>query len=79
MPILLHDPIRPASILLMTTSTIDAGLVEQSLPDIFPDGMWSIEPDRIRPLNFDDAKATHAFYTQHMVGNFREATFPELK
>ena len=74
MSILLHDPIRPASIFLMTTSTIDAGLVEQSLPDIFPDGIWPIEPDHIRLLNFDDAKAVHASYTQHMVRNFRDAT-----
>jgi hypothetical protein len=62
---------NPASaIFLMTTSTIDAGLVKQSLPDIFPDGMWSIEPDRIGLLNFDDAKAAHALDAQRVVRDF---------
>jgi hypothetical protein len=36
---------------------IGAGLVEQSLPGIFPDSVRPIEPDRICLLNFDDAKA----------------------
>jgi hypothetical protein len=53
---------------------ICAGLVEQSLPDILPESIWPIEPDCIRLLNFDDAKAAHALNPQHVLGDFREAT-----
>lgn len=44
------------------------------MPDILPDGMWSIKPDRIRLLNFDDTKAAQALNPQQVVGDFREAT-----
>jgi hypothetical protein len=53
---------------------IGAGLVEQSLPDIFPDSVRSIEPDRIPLLNFDNAKAADAFDAEHMARDFREPT-----
>jgi hypothetical protein len=52
---------------------IAAGLVEQALPDIFPDGMWSIKSDGIGFLHFDGAKAANAFDAEHMARNFREA------
>ncbi|MBR0838676.1 hypothetical protein JQ607_00535 [Bradyrhizobium liaoningense] len=58
----------------MAAGAICAGLVEQSLPDILPEGMWSIKPKRIRLLNFDDTKATQALNPQQVVGDFREAT-----
>jgi len=45
----------------MSACAIGAGLVEQPLPDILPDGMRSIEPDGIRLLNFHNRKATDAF------------------
>jgi hypothetical protein len=48
----------------VTTGSICAGLVEQSLPNIFLDSVRPIEPDRIRLLNFDDAKASRAFNPQ---------------
>jgi len=61
----------------MTTSTIDAGLVEQSLPNIFTEGIWPIDSDHIRLLNFDDAKASHALNPQHVVGDIRKPTLPD--
>ena len=60
-------------LLFVPASANGTGLIEQSLPDILPDRMWSVAPNRIRLLNFYDAKAAHAFYTQHMERNFREA------
>jgi hypothetical protein len=49
--------------------------VEQSLPDILPDGMWSIKPNGIYLLNFDDdTKAAQALNEQQVVGDFREVT-----
>jgi len=66
----LTTPAWPAPIFLVTTGAICAGLVEQSLPDILPDGIWSIEPESICLLNFDDAKAAHALNPQHVVGEF---------
>jgi hypothetical protein len=53
---------------------ICAGLIEQSLSHILPDGMRSIEPDRVRLLNFDDTRAAQALNPQNVVLNFREAT-----
>jgi len=53
---------------------IVAGLIEQALTDIFPDGMWPIKSDGIRLLNFDDAKAPQALDAQHMARNFRKST-----
>jgi hypothetical protein len=61
----------------VATGAICASLVEQSLRDILPDGMWSIKPYRVSLLNLDNAKAAHAFYTQHMGRNFREATLQD--
>jgi hypothetical protein len=58
----------------VATGAICAGLVEQSLPGILPDGIWSIKPNRIRLLNFDDTKAAQALNPQQVVGDFREAT-----
>jgi hypothetical protein len=52
---------------------IAASLVEESLPDIFPDSMRPIKPDRIRLLHFDDAKAADALDAEQMARNFREA------
>jgi hypothetical protein len=69
----LAPPIRPASILLQPARAVAASLVEQSLPDIFPDGMRSIKSDRIRLLYFDDPSAADAFDAQHVSRNFREA------
>jgi hypothetical protein len=57
----LSSPIRPASILLQPACAVAAGLVEQSLPDILPDGMRSIKSDGIRLLYFDDPSAADAF------------------
>jgi hypothetical protein len=48
-------------------------MVEQSLTDIFPDGMRPIISDGIRLLNFDDAKAAHALDAEQVSRNFREA------
>jgi hypothetical protein len=56
-----------------------AGLIEQSLPDILPDGVRPIEPDGIRLLNFDNAKAADAFDAQHMARDFREAALLDRK
>lgn len=64
----------PAAIFLVATGAICAGLVEQSLRDILPDGMWSIKPYRVSLLNFDDAKAAQALHPQQVVGDLREAT-----
>jgi hypothetical protein len=50
-----------------------AGLVEPSLPDILAARVPPIKLDCIRLLDFDDAKAAHAFDAQHMTWNFREA------
>jgi hypothetical protein len=50
-------PIRPATVLLVSACAAGAGLVEQSLPDIFPDGMRAIVSDCIRLLDFDDPRA----------------------
>jgi hypothetical protein len=58
---------------------VAASLVEQSLPDIFPDGMRPIKSDGIRLLNFDNAKAADAFDAQHMARNFREAALLDRK
>jgi hypothetical protein len=52
---------------------VAAGLVEQALPDILPDGMRPIKPDGIRLLNFDNAKTADAFDAEQMAGDFREA------
>jgi hypothetical protein len=51
---------------------IGAGLVQQSLPNIFPDGMRSIKSDRICSLNFDNAETAQALDAQHMARNFRK-------
>jgi hypothetical protein len=53
---------------------IGAGLVEQSLPDIFPDSVRPIVFDRVRFLDFDGAETAQALDAQHMARNFREAT-----
>jgi hypothetical protein len=52
---------------------IGAGLVEQSLPDIFPDGMRPVKSDGIRFLQFDNAKTADAFDAEHVARDFREA------
>jgi hypothetical protein len=43
---------------------------KQSLPGIFPDGMWPIKSHRIRFLNFDDAETAQALDAEHMAWNF---------
>jgi hypothetical protein len=57
----------------VSAGAIAASLVEQALPDIFPDGMRPIKPDGIGFLHFDGAKAADAFDAQHMARDFREA------
>ena len=46
-----------------------AAVVEQTLSDIFPDRMRSIEPDRIEALDLDAAKTAQAFNTQKLPWN----------
>jgi hypothetical protein len=53
---------------------ICAGPVEQSLRDIFPESIRSVEPYRIRLLDFDNAKTSQALDPQHVVGHFRKPT-----
>jgi hypothetical protein len=65
-------PIRPASIFLVPACAIGASLVEHPLPDILPDGVRPIEPDRIRLLNFDNTGAAQALDAEHMARNFRK-------
>jgi len=57
----------------MPAGTIGAGLVEQPLADILPDGMRPIEPDCIRLLNFDDARTALALDAQDVALDFRES------
>src|ERR1700738_5556903 len=66
-------PARPASIFLVPACAVGASLVEQSLSNIFPDGMRPIKSDGIGLLDFDNAKAADAFDAKHMARNFREA------
>jgi hypothetical protein len=51
---------------------IGAGLVEKSLPDIFPDSVRPTVFDRVRLLNFDNAGAAQAVDAEHMARNFRK-------
>ena len=55
-------------VFLVPACANSAGLVEQSLTNIFPDGVRTIEPERVSPLNFDDPRAALAFDAQHMGG-----------
>jgi hypothetical protein len=57
----------------MSACSISAGVVEQSLSNVLPDGMRCIEPHRVSLLNFDDARTTSALDAEHMSGNFRQA------
>jgi hypothetical protein len=66
----LRAPIAPASIFLVPACAIGAGLVKQSQPDIFPERLLPIEPDRVDLLNFHDPSAVRAFDAQHMALNF---------
>ena len=56
----------------MPPCAIAACLIEQALPDIFPDGMRPIVFDGIGLLDFDDPRTAHAFDSQHMARDFRE-------
>jgi len=58
---------------------IAASLVEQALPDIFPDSMRPIEPDRIGLLDFKNAEAPLALDSEQMARDFREAALLDRK
>jgi hypothetical protein len=51
------SPIRPASIFLMSSGALLAPIVQQPHANFFPNGMWSIEAQRVGFLNLDSAKA----------------------
>jgi hypothetical protein len=43
-----------------------AGIVQQALADILPDGFRPIQPDRVSLLYLDDALAAAARHPEHM-------------
>jgi hypothetical protein len=57
----------------MLAAVIGAGLVKQTLSDIFPERVLSIKSNRVRLLDFDDPSAAGAFDAEHMVLDFCKA------
>jgi hypothetical protein len=50
-----------------------ATIVQQTLRDVFPDGMRSEQPNRVEPLDFDVAGAPGASNTEHFARDLRQA------
>jgi hypothetical protein len=58
----------------MLACPILAPIVKQSLADIFPNGVRSIQQDRVRLLNFHSSSAPQALDAQKVARDFRKAT-----
>jgi hypothetical protein len=54
----------------MTPCPLCAGLVQQALPDVLPDGTLAVKPDGIDLLYLDGAAAAPAAHPQKMPSNF---------
>src|ERR1700732_1677400 len=68
---------RPAAVLFVTAGPVLAGVIQEPLAHVFPDGLGSGQPDSIGLLNLDDASAPAARHPQNMLRNFREPLRPD--
>lgn len=68
----LTSPDRPASILLVPAGANGAGLIEQPLTDVLPEGLLAIEPNGVCLLNFDDPRAALALDAEQMALDVRK-------
>jgi hypothetical protein len=57
---------RPAPVLFVTTGTLLAGVVQQPLPDVLPDRLGTVKPDRVDILDFHGPSAAAAGDSQHV-------------
>jgi hypothetical protein len=48
--------IRPTAILFMTACALLTAVIEQTLPDVFPNRVRATKPDRVRFPNLDHAQ-----------------------
>ena len=63
-------PTRPATIFLKPSGAVLARVVQQASAHVFPNGMWSVEAQRIGLQNLNDAKATQTLDAKQVPWDF---------
>jgi hypothetical protein len=64
---------RPAAVLLIPASPDLAGVVQQALPDLLPEGLLPVKPDGVRLLDLDNALAPAAGNAQDVLRELGQA------
>jgi hypothetical protein len=62
----------------MPAGALPAGVVEQPLRDVLPDGVATVKPDRVDGLDFHGALAPATRDAQHVALDLREPSLPHL-